>query len=198
MGQINDGRAKWLAASVLPHEGMLRSWLRSHRLISADVEDIVQESYAALAALDRVDHIRDVRTYMFSVARRLMLRAMRRRRVISIDAMAEIDLSDLQTDEPSLEAQADSGHELSRVAEQIDQLPAKCRRAFLLRKIDGLSQAEIAATMGISESTVEKHLGKALRFLMDRCGREPLDREQSAQVARLRMRNVKANRRTQY
>lgn len=36
----------------------------------------------------------------------------------------------------------------------------------MLRKIDGLSQREIASRMNISESTVEKHLAKALRLLM--------------------------------
>jgi RNA polymerase sigma-70 factor (ECF subfamily) len=177
---------------------MLRSWLRSHRLINADVEDIVQETYAALASLDRVDHIRDSRTYLFSVARRLMVRCLRRKRVISIDAMAEVDLSELQTDEPSPEAQADSGRELRRVAEQIETLPAKCRRAFLLRKVDGLSQAQIAAEMGISENTVEKHLGKALRLLMTLCGRSAPAEAQRQLSAAMKRRDVRARRTTRY
>lgn len=172
MSGLDTDRALWISAHVLPHEGSLRGWLRSHRLIDADIGDIVQETYAALASLERVDHIRDPRTYMFSVAHNLMLRCLRRKRVISIDAMAEIELSELQSDEPSPETQADSDHELRQVAAQIATLPAKCQQAFLLRKVDGLSQAEIAAEMGISENTVEKHLGKALRTLMQLCGRE--------------------------
>jgi RNA polymerase sigma factor (sigma-70 family) len=198
MRRIDDERALWLATNVLPHEAVLRSWLRSHRLINADVEDILQETYAALAGLERVDHIRESKTYVFSVARRLMVRCLRRKRVISIDAMAEIDLGELQTDEPSLEAQADSGEELRRVIEQINTLPAKCRRAFLLRKVDGLSQAQIAAEMGIAESTVEKHLGKALRLLMALCGRTPrADSPPNAPTAAKR-RDVKKTRKTRY
>ena len=146
--------------------------MRSRRLIDADVSDIVQETYAILASMERVDHIVDVRTYMFSVARNLMLRGLRSRRLVSIDAMAEIELSALESAEPSLEMQTDSGRELQRVAEQLETLPPKCREAFLLRKVDGLSQAQIATEMGISENTVEKHLGKALRMLMRLCGRE--------------------------
>ena len=71
-----------------------------------------------------------------------------------------------------MERQADSGRELQRVAEQLETLPRKCRQAFLLRKVDGMSQAQIAAEMGISENTVEKHLAKALRLLLRLCGRE--------------------------
>ena len=172
MARVESDRVAWICANVLPHEGALRSWLRSQRLIEADVGDIVQETYAALASLERVDHIEDARVYMFSVARNLMLRGLRRKRLLSIDAMAEMELSELQSNEPPLEMQADSGRELQRVAEQLEALPPQCRRAFLLRKVDGLSQAQIAAEMGISESTVEKHLGKALRMLLRLCGRE--------------------------
>jgi RNA polymerase sigma factor (sigma-70 family) len=198
MHRIDDERALWLAANVLPHEATLKSWLRSQRLINADVEDILQETYAAVAALEHVDHIRESRSYLFSVARRLMVRCLRRKRVISIDAMAEIDLSELQTDEPSPETQADSGEELRRVLEQIDTLPAKCRRAFLLRKIDGLSQAQIAAEMGIAESTVEKHLGKALRLLLALCGRTQTDESRPTVPPVMKLRDVTTTRKTRY
>jgi RNA polymerase sigma factor (sigma-70 family) len=198
MRRIDDERALWLALNVLPHETMLRSWLRSNRLINADVEDILQETYAAIASLERVDHIRESRTYVFSVAKRLMVRCLRRKRVISIDAMAEIDLNALQTDEPSLESQADSGEELRRVVEQINTLPAKCRRAFLLRKVDGLSQAQIAAEMGIAESTVEKHLGKALRLLMTLCGRADTTDSPSAALPASKRRHVKTTQKSRY
>jgi RNA polymerase sigma factor (sigma-70 family) len=198
MRRIDDERALWLATNVLPHEATLRSWLRSQRLINADVEDILQETYAAVAALERVDHIRESRSYLFSVARRLMVRCLRRKRVISIDAMAEIDLSELQTDEPSPETQADAGEELRRVLEQIDTLPAKCRRAFLLRKIDGLSQAQIAAEMGIAESTVEKHLGKALRLLLALCGRTQTDKPRPNVPPVMKLLDVSTTRKTRY
>jgi RNA polymerase sigma-70 factor (ECF subfamily) len=46
------------------------------------------------------------------------------------------------------------------------KLPPKCREAFELRKFGELSQREIAQRMQLSESTVEKHLVKALRVIM--------------------------------
>ena len=55
----------------------------------------------------------------------------------------------------------------ARLWTAIDRLPAKRRQILLMSKRDGLSQAEIASRMGISESTVHNQLTKALRTLRD-------------------------------
>jgi RNA polymerase sigma-70 factor (ECF subfamily) len=41
-------------------------------------------------------------------------------------------------------------------------LPVQCRRAFVLKKVYGLSRREIAEYMGLSESTVQKHIAKGM------------------------------------
>ena len=57
--------------------------------------------------------------------------------------------------------------EIERLRRALEKLPPKCRRAFELRKFEELSQKQIAQRMGVAESTVEKHLSKALRLVMD-------------------------------
>jgi len=44
-------RAIWLARNALPHEPALRAWLARRPLAGLEVDDIVQETYAILAAL---------------------------------------------------------------------------------------------------------------------------------------------------
>jgi RNA polymerase sigma-70 factor (ECF subfamily) len=49
----------------------------------------------------------------------------------------------------------------------VRQLPLQCRRAFILKKVYGLSRREIADYMGITESTVQKHVAKGLMLCME-------------------------------
>jgi RNA polymerase sigma factor (sigma-70 family) len=166
MGGISDHRACWLAQHVLPCEPRLRSWLARRRVADLDIDDIVQETYAMLAELDNVDHIRNPRTYVYSVAHSIILQHVRRRRIVSIEAMAELDQLSIYSDEPTPEEALSDFQELRRIARLIACLPRKCREAFTLRKMEGLSQREVASRMRVSENTVEKHMGKALRLLM--------------------------------
>jgi RNA polymerase sigma factor (sigma-70 family) len=160
-------RTIWLARYVLPHEPALRAWLRRRAVDGLETDDIVQETYAVLAGLASVDHIDAPRAYAFQTAQSVILRHLRRARIVRIDAIEDIDVVAAATDEPSPERQTSARQELRRVSELIAGLPNKCREAFTLRKVEGLSQREVARQMGISESTVEKHIGRALRTLMN-------------------------------
>jgi RNA polymerase sigma-70 factor (ECF subfamily) len=160
-------RSLWLARHVLPHEPALRAWLRPRVVDGLEADDVVQETYAVLASLADVSHIAAPRAYAFQTAQSVILRHLRRGRIVRIDAMEDIDqVATTAWDEPSPERHASGRQELRRVGELIASLPAKCREAFTLRKVEGLSQREVARHMGISESTVEKHIGRALRTLM--------------------------------
>lgn len=158
-------RAAWLARHVLPHEPALRSWLARTGCGGLDVDDVVQETYAVLASRPTVAHIAAPRAYAFQTARSIVLQHVRRAKVVRIDAGEEAFLLNAADDRPDPEEQVAARQELARVDAVIGALPAKCRECFTLRRIEGLSQRETAERMGISESTVEKHIGKALRAL---------------------------------
>ena len=163
---LPGGRAQWLAAHILPHERRLRAWLHA-RAAGGDIDDIVQETYAILAGLPSVTQIHNPRAYMFQVAQTVVLQRLRRAAIVRIDAVEEIERLSILDDEPSPEQLVSDRQELRHVAMLIAQLPPKCREAFLLRKVEGLSQREIAHRMGVSEGTVEKHIAKGVRLLMD-------------------------------
>lgn len=159
-------RAAWLSHQILPHEPALRAWLRRRQIENLDVDDIVQETYAVLAALPAVAHIHAPRAYAFQTAKSVILRHLRRARIVRIDALGDAALLDAAGDEPSPERQASAREELRQVIALVDALPPKRREAFRLRKMEGLSQRDVAQRMGISEGTVEKHVGHALNSLM--------------------------------
>lgn len=173
MSRLTDERAIWLAQHVLPHEGALRAWLQRRSSPGLDTDDVVQEAYAVLAGLDSVAHVHNPRAYLHSVAHRIVLTHLRRARIVRIEAMAELDELDVLVDEaPSPERQVADRQELRRVAALIENLPVKCREAFRMRKVEGLPQREIARRMSVTEGTVEKHIGRALRHLMAAAARD--------------------------
>lgn len=165
-------RAVWLGRNVFPHEAALRQWL-SARTVSAglEVDDVVQETYAILASIERVDHIRNARTYMFEVAKSVVLQSLRRARIVTIDVQSSAQMLDIPEDSPTPERVAADRQELSQVSAAIAALPDRCREVFTMRKIHGLSQRQVAEALGIAESTVEKHMVKALAILTNAIGR---------------------------
>jgi RNA polymerase sigma-70 factor (ECF subfamily) len=59
-----------------------------------------------------------------------------------------------------------SEEEFSRFCDAVRYLPVQCRRAFVLKKVYGYSQREIAKVMQISERTVEKHISSGIKRCM--------------------------------
>jgi RNA polymerase sigma factor (sigma-70 family) len=159
-------RATWLSHQVLPHEPAIRAWLRRRRVDGLETDDIVQETYAVLSGLPSVAHIHSPRAYAFQTAQSVILRHLRRARIVRIDAIGDPALLDAAIEDLSPERHAAARQQLRRAIEVISSLPPKRREAFTLRKMDGLSQRDVARRMGISESTVEKHIGRALQALM--------------------------------
>lgn len=172
----------WVASRVMPHEPKVRSWLRLRLQSPEDIDDLIQEAYAKLAALPSVDHIARPDTFFFQVVRNLLVDQIRRSRVVRIEAATELDVPSVYEDEPTPERIAGSRRELARVAELIDGLPDRCRRVFMLLKVEGLSQKEVAARLGVSESVVENEGVKGIRRILQAMREETGDPQYRVKV----------------
>lgn len=153
-------KAEWLGVHIMPHEPMLRLWLKSRELEGLEIEDIVQETYSRILSLPSFDHITSPRTYAFSVASSVMMDHVRRSKIVSISAIADLDGLGEISDDPSPERTVTARDELKRLARDLAALPARVAEVFRLRRIEGLSQRETARRLGIAESTVEKHMAR--------------------------------------
>ncbi len=172
MAHSPDDRSLWLAVHVLPHERSLRDWLARFAFLDEDrVDDLVQETYAVLAMRAEVASIRSPRAYAFQVAKSILLQELRRSRVVAIGSVADLEALDYAADLPSPEQHAIGRDELARVARAIAAMPRQTRRAFQLRRVEGLSQREVATMLGLSENTVEKHIVRGIKLLMQQFGR---------------------------
>ncbi|WP_082443677.1 sigma-70 family RNA polymerase sigma factor [Stenotrophomonas nitritireducens] len=161
---LHARRTHWLAGHVLPHESALRRRLRSQVPTGLEVDDVVQEAYALIAAQERVEQILERRAYLFTVARSVVFKHFRRSCFISIDTNSGVSR---EHHELTLERHAGASQELRRLAWMIDGLPPRCGQAFVMCRVEQLPQYEVARRMGISRSSVEKHLARASSLLME-------------------------------
>lgn len=169
-GLDDAARTRWFLKHILPCEPALRGWLAKRGTPGVDIDDIIQETYAVFASMQRVDDIRNPRAYLFQVAHSQVVRSIRKARVVPIQAVEDLGGLDYADEAVTPEQQAIDRDELRRLAETIALMPGKTREAFILRRVRGVPQREIAARMGISESTVEKHIARGIRLLVQRFG----------------------------
>lgn len=153
-----------MAKELLPHEGQVRTWLARSRLPIEELDEVMQEAYCRIAMLPSVDHIEHPLAYLYSVARNLVLRRIKRQRVVMLDAVNDIEAwSDDAV--PSPERQAAGRIDYERVLAIVAALPERCRQVVELRKLKGWSQKEIAAHLGMTEKAVEKQIWTGVRAI---------------------------------
>jgi RNA polymerase sigma factor (sigma-70 family) len=132
-------------------------------------EDLMQDLYLRLTALAVGETIDNPSAYLYRLASNLMLDRLRgERRAGARDdawrlAHRTVFAGEEVMDEASPEQAVEARERLGRTIAAIKHLPPRTRRAFVLHKLQGLSQEETARTLGVSRKTVEKQISTALK-----------------------------------
>lgn len=156
--------AEWVGREILPHERDLRAWLR--RRVAGDVEDVVQECYCRLAQITDVTAISNGRAYLFTMAGNIVKRQHRGARIVPIGVAIDDVHQQIESESPDPERTVIARDELRRVQAALATLSDRARRIFLLRRIEGMPQKEIARTLGVSEAVVENEASRSLRAIL--------------------------------
>lgn len=168
-----------IKALFLAHQAEVRAYL-SRTLRDADAAaDLTQETF-----LRFVEHggrnapeaggdgtvVLQPRSYLFRMAYHLAIDHLRRRKREGISVLAEEGWSNLPDERPSPEQELWGRDDLARVQTALAELPERSRLVFRAVRIDGLTYQAAARRLGISESSVQKHLSRALVHVMTRLG----------------------------
>ena len=158
---------RWFIDHILVHEAALMRYLLRRWPQRDEVVDLRQELYARVYEAASRALPTQPKAFLFTSARHLMADRIRRNRVVSIETMGDLEPSSVLVDDVSPERWCGGRQLLRRLSDAFDCLPERCRDVVWLRRVEQLSQKEVAMRLGITEKTVEKHIAKGMRLLAD-------------------------------
>ena len=185
--EVDPTHARWFNEEVYAHDASLKNYLRRSFPAVRDPDDVVQESYVRVWRRQMAQPIAQVtgavrvsvKSFLFQVARRLAIDTLRRNRASPLVEAADLAALPALERGITIPDAVCTQQEFELVLEAIAALPARCREVVVLRKLHGLSAADTAGRLAISEETVHvltrRGLKRVQRFLGSRgiCGTSP-------------------------
>lgn len=149
-----------LDALYRAHHGWLRGWLRQRLSNSADAADLAQDTFLRVLLARTAGTLHEPRHYLATIARGLVIDLYRRRSL----EQAYLEALALRPEQyaPSAEERAEILDSLIAIDRMLDGLGPRTRAIFLAVQLNGLTYEKAAERVGVSVSTVRKHLAIGL------------------------------------
>lgn len=179
LGACSDGELAALAIGgrqgayselMRRHREAIFRFARAHTANDDAALDIAQQTFiAGFAALGRYDQSRPLRHWLTRIALNKCRDWARRRKVRALFSFAAPleNAPDPVDPAADVEREASDRQELGLVLAAMSGLPTKLKDVLVLRTVEGFSQAETAALLGITEKAVETRLHRARNKLQD-------------------------------
>ena len=137
----------------------VRAALMRRGRCAQDADDFVQEAWLRLAIYEGNQTVEQPEAFLMRAALNLSIDAHRSSAAhgdqVVLDEVVLLDMA------PGTEAVVLARERMERLSHCISRLSPKSREILLLHRIDGLTYQAIAQDLGLSISTVEKHVAKA-------------------------------------
>jgi RNA polymerase sigma-70 factor (ECF subfamily) len=163
-----------LARAFLEKRENLLLFLAARTRSMAAAEDLVQELYLKVAAVDPATDVRTPVPLLYRMASNLLVDQVRSaqrdgRRNAEWRTQTHMTLGgeDIVA-EPAADDRLIAKDRARQLADAVEALPPQMGRAFRLHKLEGKSQAETAEIMKVSRKMVEQHIAAAIRHLAQR------------------------------
>jgi len=166
-GAVRDMQHQGIQLVFEENREQLLRYLKAHGAGDA-AEDLLQELWLKIASAP-AGPIAAPRNYLFRAATNLMID---RRRSDAQAQRREIEWSGITdklpgsaANDPGPDRDIDGRRKLALVEAELARLPSRALSIFRQHRIDGRTQREIAAAMGLSASTIESDLRMVYRLL---------------------------------
>ena len=142
--------------------GRLKAFLHKIKLTNA-IEDVIQDTFITLwNKRTDIDGSKSFDGYLFTIAKNHAIKALNNK--IRVDLIEWENGSDwIEEDDERSKIHKNKRLELLR--DSIEKLPERPRQILKLKRYEGLTIEEIALRLGISKSTVENHINRAMATL---------------------------------
>ena len=163
------GDADAYSILIARHRTLVYAYAYAQLRDREEAEDVAQETFVrAYQSLGRLRAAGGWQPWLMRISRNLCHDALRRKRVRRSDPA---DLLPMPA-EPSPESGFLSAERRRELERAVEGLPEKYRTPLLMRFASGCSRRDIAAALGVPETTVMGRLAMALRLLRERLGEE--------------------------
>ena len=162
------------------HNDALLRFIAAKLGSTQEAKEIAQEAYVRLLSLDHREAVSYLRAFLFKTAANLATDRLRQRaRRGWLVTRHDVNFAPFEL---SPERQIEGEQAMEQLRTAIDELPDKCREAFLLYRLDGLTCQQVATRLGLQERMVWVYIARALEYLRSRL--ERLEGHKDAQGAK--------------
>jgi RNA polymerase sigma-70 factor (ECF subfamily) len=139
---------------------LCRYIIRKVNVSNDEAQDIVQAAFTRMIEMN-LSEIKNPRALLYKTSYNMAIDFKRHGGVRQRHAQAVVD-SGAVVEELSPDRIHDGKRQLGLVVKALWDMPKKRRKLLMMSRFDGLSYAQIARTVGLSETVVRKHVAKAL------------------------------------
>lgn len=148
------------------HRPELQSYLARLVRCRETAADLLQDTFLRFLEHAPKVEIGNSRAYLYRTAHNLAVDHLRKEDRRCTDATAPEQLWDVPDQQPAPDHRLHAQQELQSLYTTLEELPPLTRRIFELNRMHGLSYQEVADALNISNSSVQKHLARALLHTM--------------------------------
>ena len=144
------------------YHGWLLGWLRRRLDCPHNAADMAQDTFIRLLSAGSYVAPNEPRAFLATVARRLLMDRGRRQKLEQAYREELARHAEYLEQAPSAEQVMAAVQALEHIARALQAMAPRMRQVFVLRHLDGLGHAEIAAQLNVSTKTVQNDLVQAL------------------------------------